>query len=45
MLGKSPWLQSIHFTGEAAIGDMVQVELTEAGPNSIGARLLEPAAA
>jgi tRNA-2-methylthio-N6-dimethylallyladenosine synthase len=41
MLGKSPWLQSVHFTGKAAIGDMVRVELAEAGPNSIGARLLE----
>lgn len=44
-LGKSPWLQSVHFTGEAAIGDLVEVELTEAGPNSLAARLLEPAAA
>ena len=44
-LGKSPWLQSVHFTGEAAIGDLVEVELTEAGPNSLSARLLEPAAA
>jgi tRNA-2-methylthio-N6-dimethylallyladenosine synthase len=34
-LGKSPWLQSVHFTGEAAIGDLVRVELLEAGPNSI----------
>jgi tRNA-2-methylthio-N6-dimethylallyladenosine synthase len=41
MLGKSPWLQSVHFTGEAAIGDMVRVELAEAGPNSMGGRLLE----
>ncbi|MEY4671249.1 MAG: tRNA ((37)-C2)-methylthiotransferase MiaB [Pseudomonadota bacterium] len=44
-LGKSPWLQSVHFIGEAAIGDLVEVELTEAGPNSLSARLLEPAAA
>ncbi|GAA4774183.1 tRNA (N6-isopentenyl adenosine(37)-C2)-methylthiotransferase MiaB [Novosphingobium ginsenosidimutans] len=42
-LGKSPWLQSVHFTGDAAIGDLVEVELTEAGPNSLSARLLEPA--
>ncbi len=42
-LGKSPWLQSVHFTGDAAIGDMVEVELAEAGPNSLGARLLAPA--
>jgi tRNA-2-methylthio-N6-dimethylallyladenosine synthase len=39
-LGKSPWLQSVHFEGEAAIGELVQVELTEAGPNSMHGRLL-----
>ena len=39
-LGKSPWLQSVHFTGEAAIGDLVEVELVEAGPNSLAARLV-----
>ncbi|MEJ2408887.1 MAG: tRNA (N6-isopentenyl adenosine(37)-C2)-methylthiotransferase MiaB [Novosphingobium sp.] len=40
-LGKSPWLQSVHFEGEAQAGDLVRVELVEAGPNSIAARLLE----
>jgi len=44
-LGKSPWLQSVHFEGDAAIGDLVEVELTEAGPNSLHARLLETVAA
>jgi tRNA-2-methylthio-N6-dimethylallyladenosine synthase len=44
-LGKSPWLQSAHFLGDAAIGDIVSVELTGAGPNSLYARLLEPVAA
>ncbi|MCJ2187795.1 tRNA (N6-isopentenyl adenosine(37)-C2)-methylthiotransferase MiaB [Novosphingobium beihaiensis] len=44
-LGKSPWLQSVHFTGEAQVGDLVRVELTEAGPNSISAKLLETAPA
>lgn len=39
-LGKSPWLQSVHFIGEAEIGSMVRVELVEAGPNSIAGRLL-----
>lgn len=39
-LGKSPWLQSVHFTGSAAIGDMVDVELVEAGPNSLAGRLI-----
>jgi tRNA-2-methylthio-N6-dimethylallyladenosine synthase len=41
-LGKSPWLQSVHFTGEAEIGDLVEVELTEAGPNSLSAKLVHP---
>jgi len=40
-LGKSPWLQSVFFEGDVKIGDMVQVELAEAGPNSIHGRLLE----
>jgi len=44
-LGKSPWLQSVHFAGEAAVGDLVQVELVEAGPNSLSGLLKVPAAA
>jgi tRNA-2-methylthio-N6-dimethylallyladenosine synthase len=42
-LGKSPWLQSVHFFGEAAIGDLVEVELVAAGANSLSAKLLQPA--
>jgi tRNA-2-methylthio-N6-dimethylallyladenosine synthase len=42
-LGKSPWLQSVHFEGDAEIGDLVEVELSEAGPNSLAGRLLQPA--
>ena len=34
-LGKSPWLQSVHFTGDHTIGDLVEVTLAEAGPNSL----------
>jgi tRNA-2-methylthio-N6-dimethylallyladenosine synthase len=34
-LGKSPWLQSVFFEGDAAMGDLVSVELTAAGPNSM----------
>ena len=41
-LGKSPWLQTVHFEGKAAIGDLVSVELTQAGPNSLHAKLLQP---
>jgi tRNA-2-methylthio-N6-dimethylallyladenosine synthase len=34
-LGKSPWLQSVWFEAPAALGDLVEVELVEAGPNSL----------
>jgi len=34
-LGKSPWLQSVHFTGDVAIGDLIELDLTRAGPNSL----------
>ena len=34
-LGKSPWLQSVWFDADCAIGDIVEAELLEAGPNSI----------
>lgn len=44
-LGKSPWLQSVHFEADCAIGDIVTVELAEAGPNSLSGRLLQPATA
>ncbi len=35
MLGKSPWLQSVHLMTEAPIGSLVEVTLTAAGPNSL----------
>ncbi|MEL6487604.1 MAG: tRNA (N6-isopentenyl adenosine(37)-C2)-methylthiotransferase MiaB, partial [Pseudomonadota bacterium] len=38
-LGKSPWLQSVWFEGEGEIGEMVEVDLVEAGPNSLKGRL------
>ncbi len=44
-LGKSPWLQSVHFTGDAALGDLVDVDLVEAGPNSLAGQLVARAAA
>jgi tRNA-2-methylthio-N6-dimethylallyladenosine synthase len=44
-LGKSPWLQSVFFEGDAGIGDLVEVELAAAGPNSLAGELLVPAAA
>ena len=36
MIGKSPWLQSIFVTTDAVIGDMVDVTVTQALPNSLG---------
>src|SRR3546814_10172223 len=36
MLGKSPWLQSVHLITGAAVGDMVAVTIDTAGPNSVG---------
>jgi tRNA-2-methylthio-N6-dimethylallyladenosine synthase len=44
-LGKSPWLQSVHFEGEAQVGEMVALELTAAGPNSLSAVRRETAIA
>ena len=38
-LGKSPWLQSVHLTTGVAIGEIVEVEIVSAGPNSIGGAL------
>jgi tRNA-2-methylthio-N6-dimethylallyladenosine synthase len=35
MLGKSPWLQSIHLMTDAPIGALVEVDVVEAGPNSL----------
>ena len=40
-LGKSPWLQSVHFHGDFAIGDLVRVELIQAGPVSLAGRVLK----
>jgi tRNA-2-methylthio-N6-dimethylallyladenosine synthase len=37
MVGKSPWLQSVHLETRAAVGEMVDVEIASAGPNSLGA--------
>jgi tRNA-2-methylthio-N6-dimethylallyladenosine synthase len=35
LIGKSPWLQSVHLIGDHAIGDLVEVTLAAAGPNSL----------
>ena len=45
MIGKSPWLQSVHLITDAPIGAMIEVELVSAGPNSLaGAELASVAA-
>ncbi len=35
LIGKSPWLQSVHLMTDAAIGDLVSVDLVRADPNSL----------
>ncbi|WP_077228769.1 tRNA (N6-isopentenyl adenosine(37)-C2)-methylthiotransferase MiaB [Sphingomonas hengshuiensis] len=35
MLGKSPWLQSVHLLTDAKIGDLIDVEIVRADPNSL----------
>ncbi|MDR6113673.1 MULTISPECIES: tRNA (N6-isopentenyl adenosine(37)-C2)-methylthiotransferase MiaB [unclassified Sphingomonas] len=45
MLGKSPWLQSVHLIGDHQIGDLVEVELVAAGPNSLTGQAKVKAAA
>ena len=44
-LGKSPWLQSVHFEGEAAPGDLVIVDVVQAGPNSLHGEVIATAVA
>jgi tRNA-2-methylthio-N6-dimethylallyladenosine synthase len=36
LIGKSPWLQSVHVETQAAIGDVIDVDIISAGPNSVG---------
>ena len=45
MIGKSPWLQSVFVTTDAKIGEMVEVRLTHALPNSLGGELVAMAEA
>ena len=44
MIGKSPWLQSVHVATDATVGTMLDVTLTSAGPNSLGGALSTAAA-
>jgi tRNA-2-methylthio-N6-dimethylallyladenosine synthase len=45
MLGKSPWLQSVHLITDACIGDLVEVDLVAAGPVSLSGAERVPEAA
>ncbi|HET7710250.1 MAG TPA: tRNA (N6-isopentenyl adenosine(37)-C2)-methylthiotransferase MiaB [Sphingomicrobium sp.] len=45
MIGKSPWLQSVHVETDAAVGSMIDVTLLTAGPNSMAGAVRERAAA
>ena len=45
MIGKSPWLQSVHVETEAAPGDFMDVTLVAAGPNSMTGAVAAKAAA
>jgi tRNA-2-methylthio-N6-dimethylallyladenosine synthase len=40
MIGKSPWLQSVHLDTQALPGDLLDVEIVSAGPNSLGGAAL-----
>jgi tRNA-2-methylthio-N6-dimethylallyladenosine synthase len=44
LIGKSPWLQSVHLETPAAIGELVEVEIVSAGPNSLAGLPVAPAA-
>jgi tRNA-2-methylthio-N6-dimethylallyladenosine synthase len=45
LIGKSPWLQSVHLETNAGLGDLVDVEIVSAGPNSLaGAECVKEAA-
>jgi tRNA-2-methylthio-N6-dimethylallyladenosine synthase len=45
MIGKSPWLQSVFVETSAVIGDMLDVTVTQALPNSLGGVLRQKVAA
>ena len=42
VIGRSPWLQSVHVEAEAEPGTMLEVTLTSAGPNSMAGAIREP---
>jgi tRNA-2-methylthio-N6-dimethylallyladenosine synthase len=40
MIGKTPWLQSVHLETVAGIGELIEVELVSAGPNSLAGTVI-----
>ena len=45
MIGKTPWLQSVHVETSAGLGDLIDVTLVQAGPNSLTGATLQRVAA
>ena len=45
MIGRSPWLQSVHVEADAQPGDIIEVMLVAAGPNSMSGAVRQKAAA
>ena len=45
MIGRSPWLQSVHVETDAPIGTMLDVTLISAGPNSLAGAVRQARAA
>ncbi|BAK67618.1 (dimethylallyl)adenosine tRNA methylthiotransferase MiaB [Sphingobium sp. SYK-6] len=46
LIGKSPWLQSVHVeAADARIGDIIEVDIVSAGPNSLGGAVVARRAA
>jgi len=45
MIGKTPWLQSVHVETSAALGELIDVTLVQAGPNSLTGAMLQKVAA
>ena len=45
MIGRSPWLQSVHVETRAAPGEIVDVTLVSAGPNSMAGAIRQKVAA
>ena len=45
MIGRSPWLQSVHVETDAQPGDILDVTLVAAGPNSMTGAVRQKVAA